>query len=117
MATASPPLTPPSPEPAGTDALAPLPQLAMTGADILDWILGYLKRFVSLSPEQGRVVALWVVHTHSMDAADTTPYLSIHSAEKQSGKTRLLEVLKMLVRRHGSLGACQLQYWHAKLML
>jgi len=80
------------------DTLAPLPQLTMTGAEILDWILGYLKRFVSLSPEQGCVVALWVVHTHAIDAADTTPYLSIHSAEKQSGKTRLLEVLKMLVR-------------------
>jgi hypothetical protein len=85
----------PSPDP---DRAAPLPQLTMTGVEILDWILGYLKRFVSLSQEQGCVVALWVVHTHSIDAADTTPYLAIHSAEKQSGKTRLLEVLQVLVR-------------------
>jgi Protein of unknown function (DUF3631) len=85
----------PSPEP---DTPAALPQLTMTGVEILDWILGYLKRFVSLSQEQGCVVALWVVHTHSIDAADTTPYLAIHSAEKQSGKTRLLEVLQVLVR-------------------
>ena len=76
----------------------PLPQLTMTGAELLDWILGYLKRFVSLSLEQARVVALWVVHTYLIDAADFTPYLAINSPEKQSGKTRLLEVLRLLVR-------------------
>jgi hypothetical protein len=44
-------------------------------------------------------VALWVVHSHAVDAADCTPYLSITSAEKRSGKTRLLEVLALLVAR------------------
>ena len=44
-------------------------------------------------------VALWVVHTHAFQAAECTPYLSINSAEKQSGKTRLLEVLELLVAR------------------
>ena len=46
--------------------------------------------------DQARVVALWVVHTHAINAADCTAYLSINSAEKQSGKTRLLEVLRLL---------------------
>ena len=94
----------PPPEPDRTDTPAPLPQLTMTGAEILDRILGYLKRFVSLSPEQGCVVALWVVHTHSIDAADFTPYLAINSPEKQSGKTRLLEVLRLLVREEWFTG-------------
>jgi hypothetical protein len=71
--------------------------LTATGAELLDWILGFLKRFVSLSIEQARVVALWVVHSHATDAADCTPYLAVNSAEKQSGKTRLLEVLRLLV--------------------
>jgi hypothetical protein len=71
--------------------------LTATGAEILDWTVGFLKRFVSLSTEQARAVALWVVHTHAMAAADCTPYLAINSAEKQSGKTRLLEVLRLLV--------------------
>jgi hypothetical protein len=39
---------------------------------------------------------LWIVHTHALDAADTTPYLNVKSAEKRSGKTRLLEVLSLL---------------------
>jgi hypothetical protein len=59
--------------------------------------MGFLKRFVSLSTEQARVVTLWVANTHAIDAADCTPYVSINSAEKQSGKTRLLEVLRLLV--------------------
>jgi GNAT superfamily N-acetyltransferase len=42
-------------------------------------------------------VTLWVLHCHALDAADITPYLNIHSAEKGSGKTRLLEVLRLLV--------------------
>jgi hypothetical protein len=50
---------------------------------------------------EGQVVAavLWVAHTHALAAADATPYLSITSAEKRSGKTRLLEVLELLVAR------------------
>jgi hypothetical protein len=43
-------------------------------------------------------VALWLVHSHAADAADCTPYAHVTSAEKRSGKTRLLEVLELLVR-------------------
>jgi hypothetical protein len=50
-----------------------------------------------LSLSQARVVVLWIAHTHTIDAADATPYLAITSAEKQSGKTRLLEVGELLV--------------------
>jgi hypothetical protein len=60
-------------------------------------IFNFIRRFVSLSPSQARVVALWVSHTHVIDAADATPYLAITSAEKQSGKSRLLEVCDLLV--------------------
>ena len=57
----------------------------------------FVSRFVSLSDAQARGVVLWVAHTHAFDAADCTPYLAITSAEKQSGKTRLLEVLELLL--------------------
>jgi hypothetical protein len=40
---------------------------------------------------------LWTAHTHAIDAADCTPYLNPNSAEKRSGKTRLLEVLEKIV--------------------
>ena len=67
------------------------------GSKVLDEILAYIRRFVSLSEAQARVLALWVFHTYVFSAAIATPYLAITSAEKQSGKTRLLEVLDTLV--------------------
>jgi hypothetical protein len=60
-------------------------------------VFSFIRRFVSLSDSQARVLTLWVVHTHAFPAAAATPYMAINSPEKQSGKTRLLEVLNTLV--------------------
>ena len=68
-----------------------------TGAEILDSAMGSIRQFVSVSESQARAVTLWTAHTHAFDAADCTPYLAVNSPEKQSGKTRLLEVLRLLV--------------------
>lgn len=59
-------------------------------------VIGYIERFVVLTADQYISVALWIVHTHAIDAAYQTPYLNLRSAEKQSGKTRLLEILELL---------------------
>lgn len=77
---------------------APLWQPA-DGAALMAALLSFIKRFVSLTDAQAIAVALWVVHAHAIEAADFTPYLAINSPEKQSGKTRLLEVMKPLVRK------------------
>lgn len=71
--------------------------VVITGEVVLNAVYAYTRRFVSLSESQARVVALWVVHTHAFSCTDATPYLAITSAEKQSGKTRLLEVSEPLV--------------------
>ena len=68
-----------------------------SGEAILDDICTFLRRFVVLSADQACVIALWIAHTHAFQVAETTPYLSITSPEKRSGKTRLLEVLEGLV--------------------
>lgn len=68
------------------------------GALLLDKVSAFLSRFVAFpSPLYAAACALWVVHTHALDAFESTPRLAIISAEKQSGKTRLLEVLELLV--------------------
>ena len=87
---------------ANTDKLLDLWEAApewkpATGAEILGAVMGFIRRFVSLSEAQARAVPLWVAHTHAFDAADFTPYLNVNSAEKESGKTRLLEVSQLLV--------------------
>ena len=40
---------------------------------------------------------MWVIHTHAVEAVEATPYLAVTSVEKKSGKTRLLEVVELLV--------------------
>jgi hypothetical protein len=69
----------------------------IAGGAVLDRVFAFIRRFVAMSDSQARLAALWIIHTYVFAAADATPYLAITSVEKQSGKTRLLEVLEMLV--------------------
>lgn len=63
--------------------------------DDLDRLLG---RYVAFPSDSDRhAVAAWVVHTWALPAFDSTPRLAVLSPEKGSGKTRLLEVLELVV--------------------
>jgi hypothetical protein len=68
------------------------------GEQLLDSLVSFLRRYVVMSEPQALAVVLWIVHTHALDAAEQSPLLAITSAEKQSGKTRLLDVLELLVK-------------------
>jgi 5S rRNA maturation endonuclease (ribonuclease M5) len=69
-------------------------------AELLDEIRGFIVRFVVLpSDAAADLLALWVLHTHALEAAWATPYLRIVSATPDSGKTLLLEILATLCRR------------------
>ena len=69
-------------------------------AELLDAVERLLSRYVIFrTPAQRTAVVLWVAHAHAFEAAEVTPYLHVHSAEMESGKTRLLEVLEWLVPR------------------
>jgi Protein of unknown function (DUF3631) len=67
--------------------------------DVLDAVANHIKQYVVLSDAQLRAITLWVAHTWVLDAFDVTPYLWITSAERESGKTLLLEVLENLVAK------------------
>jgi hypothetical protein len=72
----------------------------VTLAEALDQIVTFLRRFVIMAhPEAYEFLALWVAHTHAFEAAITTPYPRITSAERESGKSRTFEALELLVRR------------------
>src|SRR5262245_42192204 len=70
--------------------------LAPLLADVEDVLRRYV---VFRSPAQVTATVLWTAHTHTFAAFDVTAYLSIRSPEKRSGKSRLLEVLEVLVPR------------------
>jgi hypothetical protein len=67
-------------------------------ARILTDIERFLRKYIVLNDDQVVAVTLWIVHTHTIEAADTTPYIHATSATKRSGKTRLLEVAEPVVR-------------------
>ena len=68
-------------------------------AELLASVCRVVRRYLVLTKPQLDAITLWVAHTHAFEAAECTPYISINSAEKQSGKTRLLDVLKYLTAR------------------
>jgi Protein of unknown function (DUF3631) len=66
-------------------------------AALLEACRKWVHRYVVLSDDQGNVIAVWVLHTWAIDAADYTSYLHITAAEKECGKSRLLETLEPIV--------------------
>jgi hypothetical protein len=56
------------------------------------------KRHMVLPKHAEIVLALWVVFTYTIDAADAAPILAIVSPEKRCGKSTLLDWLTRLVR-------------------
>lgn len=65
----------------------------------LDEAARFIRRFVVVDEEATDFLALWALHTWAFEASLSTPYVRVVSAERASGKTRLLEVLALLVRR------------------
>lgn len=83
--------------PADLNALAGM--LEAGEGDLLGEVAAFIREYVVMTPAQVVATALWVVHTHAVELAEQTPYLVITSPEKQCGKTRLMEVLALLVAR------------------
>ena len=60
----------------------------------------FVCRYVALPSEhEGVAIALWVAHAHLVEQFETSPLLAVTSADMRSGKTRLLDVLQLLVPR------------------
>jgi hypothetical protein len=72
---------------------------------ILDRTADAIRDYVVVADAQRDALALWAAHCHAFDAAEATPYLHIKSVMRESGKTRLLEVLEILTPRAVKVGA------------
>jgi hypothetical protein len=65
---------------------------------IVDKVEDFVRRFVFFKDDSlYRLVALWIIATHLHQEFEFMGYLFAHSAGPQSGKSRLLEVLDLLV--------------------
>src|ERR1700729_3181303 len=66
---------------------------------ILDEIYGYVGKFISYPSEHARIAHVaWIAHTYLLPAFCAPPRLAVLSPEKRSGKTRLLDITKLLVQ-------------------
>ncbi len=84
---------PPRVHPAGTDSMPDL-------AAYLAAVEAFARRYVAFPSEHEPVaIALWVAHAHLVERFETSPILAITSAEMRSGKTRVLDLLALLVPR------------------
>ena len=72
--------------------------LIQDGAGLLDDTRDFIKRFCAFPDGHClTAVTLWAAHTHMVGRFHTTPRLALLSPEPASGKTRVLEVLELLV--------------------
>jgi Protein of unknown function (DUF3631) len=68
-------------------------------AVLLDDVAALVRRYVVVTVKQAHATALYIACTHAFDAFDVFPYFAVMSPEKRSGKTRMLDVLALLVAR------------------
>ena len=69
---------------------------AVDGAQLLTDVRDVIQRFCVLPDHSADVMAAWVLHAWTHDAADISPILAIISPEKRCGKTTTLTVIGVL---------------------
>ena len=72
---------------------------AVNAAVLLNEVSTAIRQYVIVTAEQADAIALYVVHAHAHDAHDFSPVLNLKSAQKRSGKSRLMQVLDRMVPR------------------
>src|SRR3954469_18653927 len=76
-----------------SNAIAP----ATSESRLLDQIRFFIDHFLLIGSHELITLTLWVAHNWVIDAFDVTPYLAITSPTMREGKSRLLEILALLV--------------------
>lgn len=67
-------------------------------ASYLEAVRAFALRYIAFPSEHEAVaVALWIAHAHLVEQFETSPILAVTSAEMRSGKTRVLDVVELLV--------------------
>ena len=69
------------------------------GAELLVELVQTFAQYVALPKGAATTLALWVLHTHALDAAYVSPLLTLTSPERRCGKTSVFKLLGRLVLR------------------
>lgn len=91
---------------------------------LLTDITSALRKFLVITPEQADAAALWLVHTHALEAADVSPIVIINAPERACAKTLFLNILSRMAYRplpaaNASLSAIfrAIESWGVTLMI
>ena len=90
------------PDAQGTQVLFEEPQPWLSkveGADLLDALATVYREYIILPDGGAEALALWTVHTYTIEAGNITPRLGVTSPLKRCGKTRVIEALSLLTPR------------------
>jgi hypothetical protein len=68
------------------------------GAALLDEITAALRRHVVMTLPEAQMVALWIIHAHTIDAHQHSPRLAVTSPMPNCGKTTLCSVIALLTQ-------------------
>jgi len=71
----------------------------VTGDQLLQELEKVFGQFLKLPAGAAEAMALWVVHTYALEAANISPILCLTSPEKRCGKTSALDLLHNLVSK------------------
>jgi hypothetical protein len=72
-------------------------QVSEEHTSLIEEVESFLTDYILLPPYTPTIIAAWVIAAWMSSAWDRFPHLSIYSPEKRCGKTRLLDVLKLIV--------------------
>ena len=72
---------------------------AVDGAAVLDSLKAKIEHYASLPEGGAEAVALWALYTWVFRAFAVSPYLMVTAPERESGKTRVTELVSWMVRR------------------
>ena len=72
---------------------------AVDGAELADGIMQHVEHYTSLPGGGAVAVTLWALYTWAFDSFGVSPNLMITAPERESGKTRVTELLSWMVRR------------------
>lgn len=68
----------------------------ITGADLLERLETFLRRFVVMGEDLPSLLTLWLIGTYCYTVFEYFPYLVLRSPEKRCGKSRTLDLISML---------------------
>ncbi len=80
-------------------AVHPKPPAKHPPNDVLDFLESTIAQYLICSPAQRSVLALWILHTYTFQAAHFTPYLNIYSPLEESGKSTCMAILRSFCAR------------------